>query len=56
MKLINVVTNRGSVYVLIEGKTVEMEVDTPIKVPEDQAKRLISRGICMAVIDKPKTK
>lgn len=54
MKLIDVVTNRGSVYVLINGKTTEMEVDVPIKISRDQAKRLISRGICMAVVDKPK--
>ena len=51
------VTNRPSVYVLIDGKTVELEVDKPTVVSDLQGKSLISRGICLAVIEeKPKPK
>jgi len=47
------VTNRPSVYVQIDGKTVELEVDKPTDVSETQGANLIKRGICMAVIDEP---
>ncbi len=51
------VTNRPSVYVLIDGETVELEVDKPTEVPDFQGKGLIERGICLAVIEeKPKAK
>jgi hypothetical protein len=48
------VTNRPSVYVLIKGKTVELEVDKPTEVSDFQGKKLIKRQICMAVVDAPK--
>lgn len=48
------VTNRQSVYVVIDGKTVELEVDKPTKVSDFQGKKLIKRGICMAVVDATK--
>ena len=47
------VTNRPSVYVLIDGKTVELIVDKPTDVSETQGANLIKRGICMAVVDEP---
>jgi len=51
------VTNRPSVYVLIDGKTVELEVDKPTEISDLQGKSLIKRGICLAVIEeKPKAK
>lgn len=45
------VTNRPSVYVVVDGKTVEMEVDKPMEVPEKQCKTLLDRGICMVFIE-----
>lgn len=48
------VTNRPSVYVLIDGVTVELEVDVPTEVPDCQGEKLIKRGICMPVVDEPK--
>jgi hypothetical protein len=51
------VTNRPSVYVLIDGETVELEVDKPTEVSDFQGKSLIRRGVCLAVIEeKPKPK
>jgi hypothetical protein len=48
------VTNRPSVYVVIKGKTVELEVDVPTEVSDFQGAKLIKRQICMAVVDTPK--
>jgi len=48
------VTNRPAVYVVIDGVTVELEVDKPTEVSDYQGKKLIKRQICMAVIDAPK--
>lgn len=48
------VTNRPSVYVVIGGETVELEVDKPTEVSDYQGKKLIKRGICMAVVDAEK--
>ncbi len=45
------VTNRPSVYVLIDGVTVELEVDKPTEVPDFQGKSLLKREICMVVVD-----
>lgn len=45
------VTNRPSVYVVIKGKTVELEVDVPTEVSDYQGAKLIKRQICMAVVD-----
>ncbi|MDB4306040.1 hypothetical protein N9980_00575 [bacterium] len=50
------VTNRPSVYVVIDGKTVELVVDVPTEISDEQGKKLIQRGICMAVIDEPEPK
>lgn len=47
------VTNRPSVYVVIKGKTVELEVDVPTEVSDFQGAKLINRQICMAVVDEP---
>ena len=48
------VTNRPAVYVVIDGVTVELEVDKPTEVSDYQGKKLIKRQICMAVVDVPK--
>ena len=48
------VTNRPSVYVVIKGETVELEVDVPTEVSDFQGAKLIKRQICMAVVDAPK--
>jgi len=45
------VTNRPAVYVVIDGKTVELEVDKPTEVSDYQGKKLIKRGICMVFIE-----
>ena len=50
------VTNRPSVFVVVDGVTVELEVDVPTEVPDYQGEALIKRGICLAVIDEPKPK
>ena len=56
------VTNRPAVYVLIDGVTVELEVDKHTEVPNFQGEKLVKRGICLAVVDevivddKPKVK
>ena len=49
------VTNRPSVYVLLDGKTEELKVDVPTEVPDFQGAGLIKRGICLAVIKEPIT-
>ena len=49
------VTNRPSVYVLIDGVTVELEVDKPTEVPDFQGKSLLKREICMVVVDAEST-
>jgi hypothetical protein len=48
-----IVTNRPSVYVLIDGVTVELEVDKPTEVPDFQGESLLKREICMVVVDEP---
>ena len=50
-----IVTNRPSVYVTIDGATVELEVDKPTEVDEAQGVKLVHRGICLAVLDEPKS-
>ncbi len=50
------VTNRPAVYVVLDGVTVELEVDKHTEVPDYQGEALIKRGICLAVIDEPKPK
>jgi len=45
------VTNRPSVYVVIDGKTVELEVDKPTEVSDFQGKKLIKREICMVFVE-----
>jgi hypothetical protein len=49
-----VITNRPSVYVVIGGKTVELEVDAPTELSKCQGEKLISRGICLAVVEDKK--
>lgn len=50
------VTNRPSVYVLVDGETVELKVDEPTEVQDFQGESLIKRGICMAVVEEVKPK
>ena len=50
------ITNRPAVYVIIDGVTVELEVDKPTEVSDKQGANLIKRQICMAVIETPERK